>query len=170
MRHYHYRVLTKQSGAVRLIEAPKPRLKELQRTILSGILEKIPPHPAVHGFLKGHSIKTFVAPHVAQRVILKMDLEDFFPRFPGPGCKPSSELSAIPNPSLICSAVFARRPLRTTSGSRATCTRNRISRKGRRPLRLWRTSVPIASIAACPAWRSPLEPSIPATPTIGFFR
>jgi len=79
--HYHYRVLTKPSGNVRLIEAPKPRLKELQRRILAGILEKIPPHTAVHGFLKGHSIKTFAAPHVGQSVVLRMDLEDFFPSF-----------------------------------------------------------------------------------------
>lgn len=79
LRHYHYRVLTKQSGRIRLIEAPKPRLKQLQRKILIGILEKIPSHSSVHGFLKGHSIKTFVTPHVGQRVVLKMDLEDFFP-------------------------------------------------------------------------------------------
>ena len=77
--HYHYRVLKKPSGAIRLIEAPKPRLKAVQRKILAEILEKIPAHPAVHGFLKGHSIKTFIAPHIAQRVVLKMDLEDFFP-------------------------------------------------------------------------------------------
>ena len=83
LRHYHYRILTKQSGTLRLIEAPKPRLKELQRKILSGILEKIPPHPAVHGFLKGHSIKTFITPHIARQVVLKMDLEDFFPSISG---------------------------------------------------------------------------------------
>jgi len=83
LRHYHYRVLTKQSGTIRLIEAPKPRLKALQRKILAEILEKIPPHPCVHGFLKGHSIKTFVTPHVGQRVVLKMDLEDFFPSISG---------------------------------------------------------------------------------------
>jgi RNA-directed DNA polymerase len=83
LRHYHYRVLTKQSGTIRLIEAPKPRLKELQRKILTGILEEIPPHPAVHGFLKGHSIRTFVTPHVGQRVVLKMDLQDFFPSISG---------------------------------------------------------------------------------------
>ena len=34
LRHYHYRVLTKRSGDIRLIEAPKPRLKEMQRQIL----------------------------------------------------------------------------------------------------------------------------------------
>lgn len=82
LRHYHYRILEKQSGGLRLIEAPKPRLKELQRRILAPILEKVPPHPAVHGFVKGRSIQTFAAPHVGRRVVLKMDLRDFFPSFP----------------------------------------------------------------------------------------
>jgi RNA-directed DNA polymerase len=81
--HYRYRVLSKRYGAIRLIEAPKARLKELQRQILVRILEKIPPHPAAHGFLKGRSIKTFIAPHVGQRVVLRMDLQDFFPTFSG---------------------------------------------------------------------------------------
>jgi hypothetical protein len=81
LRHYHYRILKKRSGGVRLIEAPKPRLKELQRQILVQILEAIPSHPAVHGFVKGRSIQTFVAPHVARRVVLRMDLQDFFPTF-----------------------------------------------------------------------------------------
>ena len=79
--HYHYRVLAKKSGRIRLIEAPKTRLKELQRRILAGILGKIPPHPATHGFRKGRSIQTFVAPHVGRRVVLRMDLRDFFPTF-----------------------------------------------------------------------------------------
>jgi RNA-directed DNA polymerase len=77
--HYHYQVVTKQSGNIRLIESPKPRLKQLQRKILAQILDHIPPHPAVHGFIKGRSIKTFVAPHTGQNVVLKMDLQDFFP-------------------------------------------------------------------------------------------
>ncbi len=83
LRHYHYRILAKRFGRVRLIEAPKPRLKDLQRQILLWILQKIPPHPAVHGFVKGRSIKTFVAPHVGQRVVLRMDVQDFFPAFGG---------------------------------------------------------------------------------------
>jgi retron-type reverse transcriptase len=73
----------KRSGRIRLIEAPKPRLKKLQRQILALILARIPPHPAAHGFLKGRSIKTFTAPHVGQRVILRMDLMDFFPSISG---------------------------------------------------------------------------------------
>lgn len=78
LRHYRYRVLAKPYGSIRLIEAPKPRLKAIQRQILAGILEKIPPHPAANGFVKGRSIKSFIAPHVGQRVLLRMDLQNFF--------------------------------------------------------------------------------------------
>ena len=46
LRHYHYRVLAKRFGQVRLIEAPKPRLKEIQRRVLTGIVEHIPVHAA----------------------------------------------------------------------------------------------------------------------------
>jgi RNA-directed DNA polymerase len=84
LRHYHYHLLQKGSGGIRLIEAPKPRLKELQRHILTGILDHIPPHSAAHGFRRGRSIKTFVAPHVGQRVLLRMDLRNFFPTISGP--------------------------------------------------------------------------------------
>jgi len=81
--HYHYRVLAKKSGNIRLIEAPKQKLKELQRVILSELLEKVPVHEAAHGFLKGRSIKTFAAPHVGRQVLLRMDLSDFFPSISG---------------------------------------------------------------------------------------
>jgi hypothetical protein len=79
LRHYSYRVLAKPGGSVRLIESPKQRLKQMQRAILTGILDRIPAHNAAHGFQKGRSIKTFAAPHTGQRVVLRMDLRDFFP-------------------------------------------------------------------------------------------
>ena len=66
-----------------MIEAPKPRLKILQRRILANILDRVPAHPAVHGFRKEHSIRTFAAPHSGQAVVLRMDLQDFFPSFIG---------------------------------------------------------------------------------------
>jgi RNA-directed DNA polymerase len=81
LSHYNYRILTKKSGKIRLIEAPKTRLKKLQQQILSQILDRIPPHPSSHGFVRGRSIRTFIAPHVGQRVVLRMDLSDFFPSF-----------------------------------------------------------------------------------------
>jgi hypothetical protein len=81
LRHYCYRVLAKKSGSVRLIEAPKGRLKQMQRRILAEILEQVPAHDAVHGFVKGRSIQTFAAPHVGRQVVLRLDLRDFFPSF-----------------------------------------------------------------------------------------
>jgi len=83
LSHYHYRALAKDSASIRLIEAPKQRLKEMQRGILVEILEKIPVHPAAHGFVKGLSIKTFVTPHSGRRIILRMDLQDYFPSISG---------------------------------------------------------------------------------------
>ena len=79
LRHYRYRWLTKRDGSARLIESPKPRLKAMQRCILAEILDRIPPHPAAHGFRAAHSIRTFVAPHVARALVLRLDLRDFFP-------------------------------------------------------------------------------------------
>jgi hypothetical protein len=81
LRHYHYRILEKASGGLRLIEAPKPRLKEMQRQILDHILDSVPAHPAVHGFVKGRNIQTFAAPHVGRAMVLRMDLRNFFPSF-----------------------------------------------------------------------------------------
>ena len=78
LRHYRYRWVAKPSGSLRLIEAPKPRLKQLQRRLLDAILLPIPPHEAAHGFRPGRSVTTFVAPHVGRTIVLKMDLRDFF--------------------------------------------------------------------------------------------
>jgi hypothetical protein len=81
--HYHYRFHAKTTGGVRLIEAPKDRLKLLQRQVLREIVERVPVHGAAHGFVRERSIRTFVAPHVGRRVVLRMDLEDFFPSVGG---------------------------------------------------------------------------------------
>jgi hypothetical protein len=78
LRHYRYRWMPKPSGSVRLIEAPKPRLKRLQRRLLDEILVHIPPHEAAHGFRPGRSVMSFVAPHVGRAIVLKLDLRDFF--------------------------------------------------------------------------------------------
>lgn len=82
LEHYRYRILPKRSGGLRLAEIPKSNLKQLQRRILAGILDGVPAHPAVHGFVKGRSIATFAAPHAGKRVLLRMDLQDFFPASP----------------------------------------------------------------------------------------
>jgi len=79
LAHYRYQIVEKRSGRLRLIEAPKSRLKRLQRTVLSEMLNRIPLHDAVHGFRKGRSIVTFAAPHAGRDTVLRLDLRDFFP-------------------------------------------------------------------------------------------
>lgn len=78
LRHYRYTWVPKAGGG-RLLEAPKPRLKEVQRRLLAGILDAIPVHPAAHGFRRGRSVRTFAAPHVGQDVVVHVDLAAFFP-------------------------------------------------------------------------------------------
>lgn len=82
LSHYRYRTLTKKLGQIRLIESPKRRLKAIQHQILTEILDAVPPHSAAHGFRRGRSIVSFAEPHVGRRVVVKLDLQDFFPRIP----------------------------------------------------------------------------------------
>ncbi len=66
--HWHYHWIAKSDGRKRLVESPKPRLKEIQRQILNEILDVIPPHRAAHAFRSQHSALTCARPHVGQRV------------------------------------------------------------------------------------------------------
>jgi RNA-directed DNA polymerase len=83
LRHYSYRWLAKRSGTWRLLEAPKARLKAIQRKILHELLDRIPSHPAVHGYCQGRSIATFASPHCGRRIVLRFDLRHFFPSVRG---------------------------------------------------------------------------------------
>jgi RNA-directed DNA polymerase len=90
LRHYRYEWVPKPSGGVRLLEAPKPRLRELQRRLLHEVLDLVPAHPAAHGFVPGRSVLTFVEPHVGASVLVKLVLEDFFSLSTLAGCSGSS--------------------------------------------------------------------------------
>lgn len=82
LRHYHYRWVAKRSGGWRLIEIPKQRLRHLQHTILRNILDHVPAHAAAHGFQRGRSCLTHASLHAGRRVVVRMDLKDFFPGIP----------------------------------------------------------------------------------------
>ena len=84
LQHYQRRVLLKSSGAVRLLETPKQHLKHIQRQIHRDMLALLPSHEAVHGFRRGRSTVTFAGPHAGRSVVLRMDLQEFFPSCSGP--------------------------------------------------------------------------------------
>ncbi|MDA0833048.1 MAG: reverse transcriptase family protein [Planctomycetota bacterium] len=77
--HYRYHWIKKRRGGYRLIEAPKPILHKAQSQLLEQILNRVPLHVACQGFTTGRSIVTNAKPHVGQTVVLKFDLENFYP-------------------------------------------------------------------------------------------
>lgn len=77
--HYVAFAVPKRRGGERIILAPKRRLKALQRKLLQLLAEKLPVSPAAHGFRSGRSTLSNAVPHVGQKVVVRFDLEDFFP-------------------------------------------------------------------------------------------
>lgn len=77
--HYVQFAVAKRDGSERLILAPKRRLKALQRKLLQLLVDKLPVSEHAHGFRKGRSIRSNAQPHVGKRVVVKMDIQDFFP-------------------------------------------------------------------------------------------
>jgi hypothetical protein len=77
--HYRHRWHEKRDGRFRLIEMPKGLLKHAQRRVLRRILDVIPPHEAAMGFRRGSSVRDFVEPHTGKCLLVRFDLEDFFP-------------------------------------------------------------------------------------------
>ena len=78
LRNYRYAAVPRRSGLPRVIEAPKLRLKEVQRWILREILDHVPVHEAAQGFARGRSVIDHARRHSGQHVLLRLDLADFF--------------------------------------------------------------------------------------------
>jgi len=80
--HYNHLFTAKRSGPPRLIEAPKPRLKAIQQRILREILNAVPNHDCVHGFVKGRSCLSAAQTHAGEAIVVAVDLKDFFASTP----------------------------------------------------------------------------------------
>ncbi|MEM7010270.1 MAG: reverse transcriptase family protein, partial [Verrucomicrobiota bacterium] len=85
--HYRRFTIPKRNGKERAIWAPLPKLKAAQRWILFNIVERLVVHGAAHGFLPGRSILTNAAAHTDSKIVLKMDIQDFFPTVTAPRVK-----------------------------------------------------------------------------------
>ena len=77
--HYHRWQVPKRDGSPRLISAPKPELKAVQRWITREVTEHLPVHGAAHGFLIGRSIVTNAKVHAGARIVVKLDIRGFYP-------------------------------------------------------------------------------------------
>ena len=79
VEHYRYHWVPKRDGDTRLIEAPKMRLRTLQRRLLHGLLDLIPAHAAAMGCVRGRSAVDHARVHAGQPMLIKLDLRAFFP-------------------------------------------------------------------------------------------
>ena len=77
--HYVRFAVPKRSGGQRILLAPKKRLKAVQRRLHELLVSRLPVSEHAHGFRTGRNVRTAAEPHVGRRVLLRLDLEEFFP-------------------------------------------------------------------------------------------
>jgi retron-type reverse transcriptase len=77
--HYHHFQIPKKSGGARDISAPKKDLKAAQNWINENLLSRALVHDAAAAFLPQKNIADNAARHAAPGVLLRIDLQDFFP-------------------------------------------------------------------------------------------
>lgn len=78
-RHYHSVVIAKRDKSARHLLVPDPILKKIQKNILQKVLYEIPVSNYAMAYQKGTNILSNAAPHTGKNLILKLDIEDFFP-------------------------------------------------------------------------------------------
>ena len=71
--------ILKSNGSFRTILTPPPYVKAYQRTLLACLTDLFIPKACVHGFVPTRSVLTNARPHVLRRLLLNIDLVDFFP-------------------------------------------------------------------------------------------
>ncbi|MCF7983069.1 MAG: reverse transcriptase family protein [Thiohalocapsa sp.] len=78
-RFYTVKTIPKASGGTRTLHAVSGKLKDVQRKALDKLQRKFPPSDRAHGFVPGRSIITNAIPHRRKKLVVKLDIVDFFP-------------------------------------------------------------------------------------------
>lgn len=71
--------IPKRGGGSRQLLIPSRETKQLQRRVLRRLLKRLNAHEAACGFERGKSIVDNARPHAGKRVVIRLDLVDFFP-------------------------------------------------------------------------------------------
>ena len=77
--HYVRFEIPKRDGGRRTLMAPQQTLARAQRWIFDTILSPLQFHDAAHGFIKGRGILSNATSHAGQKILINLDLSDFFP-------------------------------------------------------------------------------------------
>lgn len=68
----------RKTSKLREVYAPSDDLKEIQRKIGKAITRRFEPHPIAHAYTRGRNIITNAQTHLGARIMLHIDLVDFF--------------------------------------------------------------------------------------------
>jgi hypothetical protein len=77
-RYKTYTIPKRSGGGVRTIAQPSRELKDIQRYLAFETLAKLPIHVSATAYIKGKNIRSNALAHAKNRVILKLDFQDFF--------------------------------------------------------------------------------------------
>lgn len=77
-KRYRTFQIPKKNGGDRKICAPTPTLKYLQRQLADILVRYQDFRPCVHGYVKSRSIKSNAMVHRGRRIVINIDLKDFF--------------------------------------------------------------------------------------------
>lgn len=69
----------KRTGGMRVISAPRGLIRDMQKTLAPLFTAAYEAHPAAHGFIPARSVVSNANEHTGQRLVLNIDLADFFP-------------------------------------------------------------------------------------------
>ena len=75
---YHSFVISKKNGQNRMILAPNKQLLFIQKSISAALYDIYVPRRSAHGFIRKRSIITNAAVHTDKRLVLNLDLKNFF--------------------------------------------------------------------------------------------
>ena len=77
-KYYHKKYILKKDGTKRELLVPNHNLKKIQQNILHNCLYGIKPSKYVTSYLKDKSLVNNALPHLSQKIILKLDIKNFF--------------------------------------------------------------------------------------------
>jgi len=77
-RHYKKFTIPKRNGSKRIILEPDPLLKNVQYNLLKNVINNMAVSDYATAYKKGSDILKNSLPHLCQKKVLKLDLEDFF--------------------------------------------------------------------------------------------
>jgi len=77
-KYYTKKYILKKDETKRKLLVPNSYLKNIQKNILNNVLYGLTPSKYVTSYLKNKSLKDNAIPHQNKRIVLKLDIKDFF--------------------------------------------------------------------------------------------